>query len=196
MIDQVLISVVNLLNEHIGTIEPDVVLGNLSMLDTYQEGVGDSFADRVVVSIINIQQESTLRNTPANRQIFNNAGLPNGVARNPGIYLNVYLIIGANKDQYAIGLQRISQVLTFFQRHSIFTIADIPNLSEFNLDRIIFDLYSTSFEELNQLWGIMGGKYIPSVVYKMRMLYIDNVEEGAEINLVKIVDTRYNKLDA
>lgn len=192
MIDQVLNTVIVLLNDHIGTAEPDVMLGNLSMVDSAQAGSESSITDRVVVSVVNIQQESTLRNMAANRQIFDNAGLPRGVARNPGIFLNIYLLIGANKEAYNIGLQRISQVISFFQRNSIFTVAEIPNLPEFGLDKIMLDLHSTNFEELNQLWGIMGGKYIPSVVYKMRLAYIDSVEEGMEIPLVKTIDAQFN----
>lgn len=192
MIDQVLSTLITLLNDHIGSVEPDVILGNLSMADSAQVDSENSIADRVVVSVVNIQQESTLRNMAANRQIFDNVGLPRGVAKNPGIFLNIYVLIGANKLQYNIGLQRISQVISFFQRKSIFTVAEIPNLPDLGLDKIIFDLHSTNFEELNQLWGIMGGKYIPSVVYKMRLAYIDSMEEGMEIPLVKTIDAQFN----
>ena len=192
MIDQVLNTVIVLLNDHIGTAEPDVMLGNLSMVDSAQAGSASNITDRVVVSVVNIQQESTLRNMAANRQIFDNSGLPRGVARQPGVFLNIFLLIGANKEQYNIGLQRISQVISFFQRNSIFTISEIPSLPDFGLDRIIFDLHSTNFEELNQLWGIMGGKYIPSVVYKMRLAYIDSMDEGMEIPLVKTIDAQFN----
>jgi hypothetical protein len=194
MIDQVLNSVIVLLNDYIGIAEPDVMLGNLSLADSAQTDSENSIADRVVVSVVNIQQESTLRNMAANRQIFDNAGLPRGVARNPGIFLNIYLLIGANKAQYNIGLQRISQVISFFQRNNILTVTDIPNLPDFGLDKIIFDLHSTNFEELNQLWGVMGGKYIPSVVYKMRLAYIDSLEEGMEIPVVKTIDAQFNNL--
>ncbi|WP_373496437.1 DUF4255 domain-containing protein [Aquiflexum sp.] len=180
------------MNEHFGSVEPEVVLGNLSLIDSYNDDLSTNISDRVVLSVVNIQQESILRNNPANRQIFDNSGLPRGVARHPGIFLNIFLLIGANKSEYVMGLQRISQVLSFFQRNPIFTTAQIPSLPDFSLDKIIFDLHSTSFEELNQLWGIMGGKYIPSVIYKMRLAYIDNVEEGSEIPLVKSIDTSFN----
>lgn len=192
MIDQVLNTVIVLLNDHIGTAEPDVILGNLSMADSAQADSENSIADHVVVSVVNIQQESTLRNMAANRQIFDNAGLPRGVARNPGVFLNIYVLIGANKAQYNIGLQRISQVISFFQRNPIFTVGEIPNLPDHGLEKIIFDLHSTNFEELNQLWGIMGGKYIPSVIYKMRLAYIDSMDEGFEIPLVKTIDAQFN----
>lgn len=196
MIDQVLNTVIGLINSQIGSLEPEVVLGNLSLIDSYSDDLNNSISDKVVFSVVNIQQESVLRNNPANRQVFDNDGLPRGVSRHPGIYLNIYVLIGANKTEYSMGLQRISEILSFFQRQPIFTVAQIPTLPDFGLDKILFDLHSTTFEELNQLWGIMGGKYIPSVVYKMRMAYIDSVEEGASVPLVKSIDTSFtNKPD-
>ncbi|MEN2280575.1 DUF4255 domain-containing protein [Algoriphagus sp. SE2] len=191
MIDQVLGAVVELVNEHIGNVEPEVILGNLSLLDSSQQGGETNITDKVVVSVINIQEESSLRNNPANKQIYDNMGLPRGVSRNPGIFLNVFLLIGANKDQYNIGLQRISQVISFFQANSIFTETDIPGLTNFGLDKILFELHSTSFEELNQLWGIMGGKYIPSVVYKMRLAYFSSIDERMEIPIVKSIESQF-----
>jgi hypothetical protein len=83
-------------------------------------------------------------------------------------------------------------VISFFQRNPIFTQTEIPTLPNFGLDKILFDLHSTGFEELNQLWGIMGGKYIPSVIYKMRLAYIDSIEEGMEITLVKSIEAQFN----
>lgn len=190
MIDQVLTAIVGFLNDHIGTMAPDVVLGNLSMTDSSVDEA-TNVNDSVVVAVVNIQQESTLRNLPANRQIMDANGQPRGVARNPPLLLNVFVLIGANKSQYDVGLQRISQVLGFFQANPIFTSVEIPTLPEMGVDRIIFDLHSTSFEELNQIWSIMGGKYIPSVIYKMRMAYIDSVDEDIEVPLVKSIEATF-----
>lgn len=190
MIDQVLTAIVGFLNTHIGTMAPDVVLGNLSLTESPQDE-GTNINDSVVVSVVNIQQESTLRNLPANRQIMDVNGLPRGVARHPPLLLNVFVLIGANKRQYDVGLQRVSQVLSFFQANPIFTEAEIPGLPAMGLEKIIFDLHSTSFEELNQLWSIMGGKYIPSVIYKMRMAYIDSIDEVMEVPLVKSIEATF-----
>jgi hypothetical protein len=190
MIDQVLTAIVGFLNTHIGTMAPDVVLGNLSLTESPQDE-GTNINDSVVVSVVNIQQESTLRNLPANRQIMDVNGLPRGVARHPPLLLNVFVLIGANKRQYDVGLQRVSQVLSFFQANPIFTEAEIPGLPAMGLEKIIFDLHSTSIEELNQLWSIMGGKYIPSVIYKMRMAYIDSIDEDMEVPLVKSIEATF-----
>jgi hypothetical protein len=177
MIDQVLSAVVARLNTYIGTLEPEVVLGNISLIDAFQSGTSQNLNDRVIASVVNIEQEGTLRNLPFRRAVTTPDGLPTAVERAPEIFLNVYVLFGANKNNYSVALQRISQVISFFQRQWVFTAADIAILEPLNLSKLIFDLHSTRFEELNQLWSVMGGKYIPSVVYKMRLAVLQDAPE-------------------
>jgi hypothetical protein len=177
MIEEVLAGVISRLNTFIGTTAPEVVVGNISLIDAFHDSVSQNVTDRVIASVVNIQQEGTLRNLPFRRTVYDAGGLPRAVERQPEIYLNIYVLFGANKNNYSIALQRISQVMSFFQRQCVFTPVDLPVLATFNLSKLIFDLYSMGFEELNQLWSVMGGKYIPSVIYKMRLAVIQNAEE-------------------
>ena len=39
--------------------------------------------------------------------------------------------------------------------------------------RFITDLYTPTFEELNFIWGTLGGKQYPSVIYKVTLLEIE-----------------------
>jgi len=168
-----------------------VILGNLADRDNSTE---ESLDDRVILSIINIQQESLLRNLPSNKQIYDNEGLPSGIIRNHGVYLNIYILIGANNKIYGTALDRISDVITFFQKNPVLKSKDMTILPNHNIDKIIFDLYSTTFEELNHFWGIMGGKYIPSVVYKMQLVFMDGSVEEGKISLVKSIISKSNTI--
>ncbi len=188
MIAQTLNAIVGQLNAYIGLVDPEVTLGNISLIDAFQDASAQNLNDRVIASVINIEQEESLRNLPFRRTVSDPNGLPTGVERQPEVYLNIYLLFGSNKSDYLIALQRIAQVIAFFQRQAVFTPANTPILGVLNVSKLVFDLYSTSFEELNQLWSVMGGKYIPSVVYKMRLAMIqDAPQQGAgiitEINL-------------
>src|SRR3546814_13166058 len=80
-------------------------------------------------------------------------------------------------SEYGVALLRITQVICFFQRSSVFTPVEVPELGPLDVKKLIFELYSTNFTELNQLWGILGGKYVPSVVYKMRLCVIQDAPE-------------------
>ena len=39
-----------------------------------------------------------------------------------------------------------------------------------HIERLTFRLHNLSFEQQNNLWGMLGGRYIPSAIYKMNML--------------------------
>jgi hypothetical protein len=197
MIDQVLNAIIVKLNTYIGTLEPDVILGNIAFADAFHDNPSQNVNDKIIASVINIEQEESLRNIPFRRTVPNTDGLPQGVEQQPEIHLNVYVLFGANKNNYSTALQRISQVIGFFQRQFVYTPDDTPLLTTLKLKQLIFDLYSTDFQELNQVWSVLGGKYIPSVIYKMRMAVIqDAIPQGTgiieEINLNTAVLSSFN----
>jgi hypothetical protein len=70
-------------------------------------------------------------------------------------------------------LRFISFIIAFFQQKSAFTRADTPGLDP-EIDKLIFEMASISPEQLNNIWGCLGAKYMPSVVYKVRMLTYNN----------------------
>jgi hypothetical protein len=46
-------------------------------------------------------------------------------------------------------------------------VNDLDRLVEFKL---IFNLWSPTLEEINDMWGMLGGKQFPFALYSMRML--------------------------
>ena len=177
--------------------EPKVVPGNISFIDAFQDASATGTNDKLIASVVNIAQEGTLRNLPFRKSTTNEDGIPIVKERMPDIWLNIYLLFGANRTEYISALEDISRVIGFFQRKHVFTPAELDVLVEdtvtgdatvdlVNIDKMIFDLYSMSFEELSQLWGIMGGKYIPSVLYKVRLAIIQEAVDGTSSRIEAI----------
>lgn len=108
--------------------------------------------------------------------------------RNPDIYLNLFVLISANfhyeetespRLDYLEGLKRLSQVISFFQGKNVFTQANSPllALTDNKIERLSAELFSFNFEQMNHFWSIIGHSYLPSVLYKIRMLTIqENVQ--------------------
>ena len=73
-------------------------------------------------------------------------------------------------------------MIAFFQANPVFDEEKFPGLNSFAADpankpwqvieRLSFRLQVMSFEQQNNLWAMLGGKYIPSVVYKVNMLTV------------------------
>ena len=101
---------------------------------------------------------------------------------NPPVDLNLYLLFIASNGNYETALRDISSVVGFFQVNPVFdevrfpdlnaSAADPVNKSWQMIDRLSFRLQGMSFEQQNNLWAMLGGKYIPSVVYKVNMLTV------------------------
>lgn len=99
---------------------------------------------------------------------------------NPELKLNLYILISANFASgdpggtpgtgiYSEGLKQLSYVISFFQGKYVFTTENSPLLST-SIKKLIVELYSSSFEQQYNFWNVVGAKYLPSVLYRVRML--------------------------
>ncbi len=152
----------------LGTTDP-VILGNISQLEN--SAVANALENKIVLTLVNLGEENTLKNNQAY------SVTPSGINyHNPPIYLNLYLLFSANYANYDTALKRLTQVMTFFQGKSIFTLSNSsgsPQTTSATADiSLTLDLMSLSFEEVNQLWGSLGGKQFPSVVYRGRLVMV------------------------
>ena len=156
-------------------LDDKVVLGNIAYADPYQAN-RDTLAniqDSVVVTLVNIEEEKTLRNTAY--EVPRASGYS---YQNPPIFLNLYVLFSANSNNYKNALIYLSDVVSFFQREKVFTPASHPGLAGKGIEKLVFDLYTLSFEQMNHLWAVLGGKYIPSALYKVRLVQVQFAPES------------------
>ncbi len=152
-----------------------VVLGNISRLDS-----GDAKADlktKIVLTLINIEEEKTLKNSP----IHVKEGETISKIR-PKIFLNLYLLFSHAGD-YTSALDNIDNVIAAFQKQNVFVPPGHPiNPLPASIEKLIVELYDMNFEQQNHLWGMLGGKHLPSVLYKVRLVVVQgDVPTGADV---------------
>lgn len=131
----------------------------------------------IVLTLVNLEEEASLKNTsPYQRNAAGGFDL-----KNPPVFLNLYLLVTAHNALYETALKLLSRVVQCLQGKNQYTLANSPDASLTDTEprlsqlRVTIDLCSLSFEKINQLWGTLGGRQLPFVVYKMRV-----VEEEAE----------------
>lgn len=191
---QIVAEQVNNYLEEIG-LEKTVVAENIAFLESQNETVSANLEDKVALTLINLDEEATLKNFP-NHTIEN----AKTIYRNSIINLNLYLLFSANRNIYINSLNDISKIIAFFQGKKLFTQANTiynrNNVAMNNIDNFRFtvELYTPTFEELNYIWGTLGGKQLPSALYKVSMIQIErNIAqgEGQLISKVKgVIKTR------
>jgi hypothetical protein len=150
-----------------------------------QDGQPSSGSDgRVILSVVNVEEDRLSRSPDTQRQQLN------GTYQNvkPEIKLNLYLLFSAYfSTDYNEALKSISGVISFFQRKNFIDRTNTPDLNP-HIDRMVFELYSLTLEQQNHLWGSLGAKYMPSVLYKMRILSIQEEEIESMAYPVREID--------
>ena len=169
-----------------------VELGNVAPLDKMQgEAIGND-SNKVLITLINVREVNTLKNGPFSRR--DDATLKTEYF-NPPVFLNLHVLISANQVSYVNALIYLSRIAAFFQSKNVFTHlnsvevsdSDVPATEQMETFKIILDLYSPSFEELNHIWGTLGGKQVPSLVYALRLVEISPRKLNATGGLVEEV---------
>jgi hypothetical protein len=89
----------------------------------------------------------------------------------PPLYIDLFVLFFANfsDSNYAEGLGVISQTIAFFQRSPWFTQDSLPGLDP-DIEKLTFEMVNLEMADLNYLMGMIGAKYLPSVLYKVRVL--------------------------
>lgn len=152
----------------------NIELQNIALLDSEHESSALMF-NKIVLTLLTIDEETTLRNFTNNRIVGGKTEI-----RNEKINLNLYVLFSGNMTSYENSLIYISKILQFFQGKNLFTpsnsqrIESIYNANGLNDFRFTMELYTPTFEDLNYIWGTLGGKQFPSALYKMSLVTIEH----------------------
>jgi hypothetical protein len=141
--------------------------------------------NHIGVSLVNVDEERVLKAQLPEPTYVNGRQ----VMLEPPVKLNLDVLFAANFKAYSQALKGLSRVMTFFQAHPRFVSAEYPSLSP-AIERLVPELRSLGFEQLNQLWAFLGGKQLPSVLYRVRLVALQDLEPhvtGEPITFVRTV---------
>ncbi len=201
MISHALTIVINELNAHLNAVYGDssglAQPGNPS--EGFEPGNGGMSKNTLNFSIINIKEEKTLKNLP---NYVRDEVTQKVLYENPPVYLNFQILITSPNINYVDGLKLLSRAIRFFQYKNVFTQDNVKpgsitegaptNYSDcLETFKLIFDLYSASMEEVNHMWGTLGGKQYPFVIYWMRMLDLQFRGATQEGSLITEIETNF-----
>lgn len=185
------------LNDLSGQDDDLATLGNIAQLESNLPGNNDGNAllNKIVFTLINLEEEKTLKNLP--NHFINNTG-ETEYKKSP-IHLNVYILVSSTSNAYDNALIYLSRVITFFHQKYVFTAKNTPQNNQPGLGlenfKLILDLYSPTFEESNFLWSTLGGKQLPYVIYKMRLLEMDSDKTSEVRGVIEETVLQHNKMN-
>jgi|SRR5437879_8414508 len=130
--------------------------------------------DQIGVALVSVEEERALK-SQLPQTVYADG---RHVVLEPELKLNLHLLFAANFKQYDQGLRQLSHLLTFFQAHTVFTRERYPGLDP-RIEKLGVDLISLTFEQLNQLWAFVGAKQLPSALYRVRLVALQDLEPTA-----------------
>lgn len=150
--------------DYLGVADGDVITGHIPLLSE------DTNASGLYLSLVDLREETTLRNEDHAHVTRT------GQVRyeQPPVHLNLYLLFAFEFGSYDTSLLRLSETVELFQSKRYFTAENETSANPFpaGLERLVFDFHNLSFEQMNHLWGVLGGRYLPSVLYQVRLVRI------------------------
>ncbi len=157
--------------------EDVVVTSNLVDVDG---AAASNVNNKLVIFLTNIQKD----NVPSRHGTVQEIGKRALQSSQPQ-YFNLYVMMTANftGNNYPEALKFLSSTVSFFQRHALFNHQNTPELDR-RIEKLILDVENLSIQDLSNLWGSLGGKYLPSVLYKVRMVTFDAEEIVARVPTV------------
>jgi hypothetical protein len=161
MINSVFATISEELNQYFGnrfSLSEEKVI--ISALPDSSENNNPTHDDNLIISLVNIEQEKLTSKSMAN---YENKPV--------NIYLYVLFAAGFSENNYEEALKLLSATVGFFQQKPVFTHQNTPDLHP-KVEKLHFEMVNLNIQELSQMWGIQGGKYYPSVLYKARVVTI------------------------
>lgn len=189
MIDAAISHIAGQLNQYLKSVfelsEDVVVISNILEQDG---NVASHINNKLVVFLVNIE-----RDTSPQRQSNGMPGGERAVVGFPPIYLNLYLMFAGHFSgkNYPEALKFVSNTIAFFQGHPVFDHHNSPDLDR-RIDKLVLDIENLNLKDLGSLWGALSGKYLPSVLYKIRMVSVDAGDVKTQVPTLKTPQNSFN----
>lgn len=165
MIDQALNLTTDRLNGHLSarfSAPEDIVV--LSPLTDADGKPADAVRNRLALFVTNITEDALPRRGQSRGVSMT------GVTTEPApLHLDIYTMLAASYETqiYAEGLKMLSAALMYFQSYPVLNPQNAPEMPD-GLQQLSFEISNLRVEEMGQMWGNLGGRYVPSVMFKIR----------------------------
>lgn len=186
MIDAALSQITRQLNQHLR--QRFQLSEDLAVLSNLHEQNGTAVpivANKLVLFLAGVE-----RDTMAHRSSGMRSPNPELRTQEP-VFLNLLMMCAANFSgtNYPEALKVLSGAIGFFQATPVIDHHNAPLLDE-RLERLILNIENLSSSEMHSLWGIHSGRYLPSVLYRVRMVSVDDQQISGRDTPVRQADLR------
>ncbi len=86
--------------------------------------------------------------------------------------IEVHLLFSFRSKTYAASVSNLYKTMRLLFNRPTYTAGEAHPANPFpvHVDKLFFTLAPMEFEELSHMWGILGGTYLPSCLYTLRIV--------------------------
>lgn len=139
----------NFLKSNFGLTEDKVLISNFMNQDGSSAIIEP---DKVVVTLVNLQEEKV-----------------SGNSQSVKLVLSLLFTANFSGKNYLEALKFLSATVSFFQSNTVFDSSNSPDLDS-GIEKLRFEIDNLDFNQQSNLWGALGAKQMPAVLYKVRMI--------------------------
>ncbi len=136
--------------------------------------------NKIVVLVSNISEDTMTMDTRIKSERVTN--LSQAQYSPLPICLTVEVVVAANYDstEYLRGLHYLSSAIEYCHAFPVFDVNNSPEMGCTGIEKFTVDMKSIGTDSTSQLWSMLGGRYLPSVVYRLRLMPV-----GVQISSLK-----------
>ena len=200
-ISNILSKLISKINIEIPSNVLDIEITNIATLENQTDS--DMSKSPIILSIVNIEEDRTLKNQSVYlKETNDNTNISR--FKNPTQHLIFSILFSSYLQEskfYLNGIEKLNLVINYFQQNNTFYYKNDDSeliyyldfmskteVEKLNYSKITFETVSLNMEQLNQMWSYLGSKYMPSILFKMRLypVQVDTVIKEEVIKEVKI----------
>lgn len=191
MIEKVLEVIRKEVNDFIGVKLNDTTRSNRVVLTSFVDDNGKVAipSDSVGLSLLNIEEERTFKTAGL---VATTKARSSSSLVSPPIWLNLQIMFTAYFNNYTESLKHLSYILACLQTKPVFNGENTAAMADLDPEKLIFDLNTLGLEQQHYIWSMIGLRYLPSVIYKVRMMTIFERDVVSEVANIKEIITNSN----
>lgn len=191
MIDKVMEVIRAEVNDFIGRKLEDTTIPDRVVLTSFVDDNGRVAipTDAIGLSLLNIEEERTFKEAAMIRTAKAESS---SSFVTPPISLNLQIMFTAYFKNYVESLKQLSFILGCLQTKPVFDRNNTPALVGLDTAKLIFELNTLPLEQQHYIWSMIGLRYLPSVIYRVRMLAIFERDVISEVANIKEITTVSN----
>lgn len=124
--------------------------------------------NKIILTLVNLEHETVRQYATAQRNVGASV-----IEQNIPYNFNLDVLTTALFNNYDEALKFLSETIYFFQAKHVFTHENSPGLDP-KIDKLTFEIVKINYHEMQNLWTALGTKYMPSVLFKVRMLSFES----------------------